>query len=61
MTDYGLIGGKLGHSFSKIIHNQIADYKYDLIELTSDELKDFLTEKEFKAVNVTIPYKQEVI
>ncbi len=61
MTEYGLIGEKLGHSFSKIIHNQIADYKYDLIELTSEGLKDFMTQKKFKAVNVTIPYKQEVI
>ena len=61
MTDYGLIGGKLGHSFSKIIHNQIADYNYDLVELTSEGLKNFMTNKEFKAVNVTLPYKQEVI
>ena len=61
MTDYGLIGGKLGHSFSKIIHNQIADYNYDLVELTSEGLKNFMTSKAFKAVNVTLPYKQEVI
>ena len=61
MIDYGLIGKKLGHSFSKIIHNQIADYKYDLIELTSDGLREFMTKKDFKAVNVTLPYKQEVI
>ena len=59
--DYGLIGGKLGHSFSKIIHNQIADYNYDLLELTQVGLVEFLTKKEFKAVNVTLPYKQEVI
>jgi len=61
MTQYGLIGGKLGHSFSKVIHNQIADYQYDLIELTSEELKDFMIKKDFKAVNVTLPYKQELI
>lgn len=59
--DYGLIGGKLGHSFSKIIHNQIADYNYDLLELTQTGLVEFLTKKEFKAVNVTLPYKQDVI
>ena len=35
---YGLIGEKLGHSFSKIIHEQLADYTYDLIPLTRDEL-----------------------
>lgn len=61
MTDYGLIGAKLGHSFSKIIHNQIADYEYDLIELTPEGLREFMTRKDFKAVNVTLPYKQEVI
>jgi len=61
LTQYGLIGGKLGHSFSKVIHNQIADYQYDLIELTSEELKDFMIKKDFKAVNVTLPYKQELI
>lgn len=61
MADYGLIGGKLGHSFSKIIHNQIAEYNYDLIELNQTGLKEFMTKKDFKAVNVTLPYKQEVI
>lgn len=61
MADYGLVGEKLGHSFSKTIHNQIADYNYELIELTPEGLKEFMTKKDFKAVNVTIPYKQEVI
>lgn len=61
MIDYGLIGEKLGHSFSKTIHNQIADYRYDLLELTQNGLKEFMSKKEFKAVNVTIPYKQQVI
>lgn len=61
MKRYGLIGAKLGHSFSKDIHGRIADYKYDLIELTSQGLKDFMTEKDFDAVNITLPYKQEVI
>lgn len=58
---YGLIGEKLGHSFSKEIHAQIADYKYDLCELTQDQVSDFLTRRDFKAVNVTIPYKETVI
>lgn len=58
---YGLIGEKLGHSFSKIIHEQLADYTYDLIPLTREELDTFLTEKEFSALNVTIPYKETVI
>ena len=58
---YGLIGEKLGHSFSKIIHEQLADYTYDLIPLTRDELDTFLREKQFAALNVTIPYKETVI
>ena len=58
---YGLIGEKLGHSFSKIIHEQLADYTYDLIPLTREELNIFMTEKQFSALNVTIPYKETVI
>ncbi len=58
---YGLIGEKLGHSFSKIIHEQLADYTYDLIPLTREELDIFMLEKQFSALNVTIPYKEAVI
>ena len=58
---YGLIGEKLGHSYSKGIHEQLADYTYNLIELTKEQLHEFLCEKKFHAVNVTIPYKQIVI
>lgn len=59
--DYGLIGEKLPHSFSKEIHEKIADYKYSLKELKSEELEGFILNKNFKAINVTIPYKQAVI
>lgn len=58
---YGLIGEQLTHSWSKIIHEQLADYNYDLIPLTQDEFYTFMKEKDFTAINVTIPYKQEVI
>lgn len=58
---YGLLGEKLGHSFSKVIHEQLADYTYDLIELPPDQLADFLRQKQFAAINVTIPYKEAVI
>lgn len=58
---YGLIGEKLGHSFSKTIHEQIADYTYDLIPLTNDEFHTFMRQRDFTAINVTIPYKKEVI
>ncbi len=58
---YGLIGGRLTHSYSKEIHEAIADYNYELKELAKDELAGFFAFKDFKAVNVTIPYKQDVI
>ena len=58
---YGLIGEKLGHSYSKEIHEAIADYNYEPKELAKDELAGFFGVKDFKAINVTIPYKQDVI
>lgn len=58
---YGLIGEKLGHSYSKIIHEKLADYTYDLIPLSREEFGPFMEKKEFNAINVTIPYKQAVI
>lgn len=58
---YGLIGEKLGHSFSKPIHEKIADYTYEIKEIARQELHKFMTDKEFCGINVTIPYKSEVI
>lgn len=59
--EYGLIGEHLGHSFSKDIHNLIGNYNYILKEIPKDELDAFMQAKDFKAINVTIPYKQDVI
>lgn len=59
--EYGLIGEKLGHSFSKTIHNLLGDYNYELLEIDKNSLSNFLKEKNFVGINVTIPYKQEVI
>jgi len=61
MNKYGCIGKKLTHSFSKEIHARLADYEYELIELTEEEIKPFFEQKAFAAINVTIPYKQTVI
>ncbi len=58
---YGLIGEKLSHSFSKEIHEALANYTYELCEISKDELASFLAKREFNAINVTIPYKKEVI
>ena len=59
--EYGLIGEKLGHSFSKDIHNLIGDYKYELKEIPREEVDSFMKAHDFKGINVTIPYKQTVI
>ena len=58
---YGLIGEKLGHSFSKEIHEKIEKYQYELKEISKDDIDDFLKSKDFLGINVTIPYKQTVI
>lgn len=60
--EYGLIGAKLGHSYSKIIHEAVCGYSYELHPLpTEEEAHAFMQAKAFKAINVTIPYKKLVI
>ena len=59
--DYGLIGERLPHSFSKEIHEKLGYYQYSLKELKREELRGFILNKNYKALNVTIPYKQDVI
>lgn len=59
--EYGLIGEKLSHSFSKTVHNELCDYDYELKELKREELDSFFKNADFKAINVTIPYKEDVI
>ncbi len=59
--DYGLIGEKLGHSFSAEIHPKITGKPYKLIELPKENVENFIKDREFKGINVTIPYKQTVM
>ena len=59
--EYGCIGEVLKHSFSKEIHNALAPYDYTLLELKREEVASFMKERSFKAINVTIPYKETVI
>ncbi len=59
--EYGLIGEKLSHSYSKIIHGRLGGYRYDLISLAPEELDAFMKARNFKGLNVTIPYKKAVI
>lgn len=59
--EYGLLGERLPHSFSKIIHEKIGLYNYELKELLPNSFEEFMKNKQFKGVNVTIPYKQKVM
>lgn len=58
---YGLLGEKLGHSFSPQIHKQLGDYEYRLFEVAPENLADFLHSGTFSGLNVTIPYKKTVL
>ncbi len=58
---YGLIGEKLGHSFSADIHSKIGDYEYRLCPMPPEKLGEFMTARDFRGINVTIPYKQAVM
>ena len=57
----GLLGRKLGHSYSPQIHKKLADYDYELFEKEPQELEAFLKSGSFTGPNVTIPYKKDVI
>ena len=57
----GLLGRKLGHSYSPQIHARLADYSYSLFEKEPEELEEFLKHGDFTGINVTVPYKKAVI
>ena len=57
----GLLGEKLGHSYSPQIHAELADYDYRLYEKAPDEVEDFVRHGDWHGLNVTIPYKKTVI
>lgn len=58
---FGLLGRKLGHSYSPIIHKRLGDYSYELYEREPDEIKDLIKRQDIRGLNVTIPYKEEVM
>jgi shikimate dehydrogenase len=61
MGRYGLIGEKLGHSFSPRIHALLGDYEYKLYPMPPEEVGPFMRDNELDAFNVTVPYKEAVI
>ncbi len=61
MISYGLCGRTLKHSYSKIIHEYLGNENYELLRLEKDELYELFESKNFNALNVTIPYKQDAL
>ena len=59
--EYGLIGERLGHSFSVPIHERLTGEGYGLQEIAPGKLEAFMRRKDFRGINVTIPYKQAVM
>ena len=59
--EYGLIGERLGHSYSPQIHRVFGDYDYQLYTMTPEQLRDTLRGRDFKGMNITIPYKKDVL
>ena len=61
MLKCGLLGRKLGHSYSPAIHSMLSDYSYELFEREPEQLEDFLLHGDWDGINVTIPYKKTVL
>ena len=58
---FGLLGRKLGHSYSPMIFDLMGGYRYDLFEREPEGIEDLLRNGDFDGINVTIPYKKEVL
>ena len=58
---FGLLGRKLGHSYSPMIFDLMGGYRYDLFEREPEGIEDLLKNGDFDGLNVTIPYKKEVL
>ena len=58
---FGLIGKTLKHSWSKLIHELLSDYSYELKELQLEEIEGFVSGASLDGFNITIPYKKDVM
>lgn len=56
----GLLGRRLGHSYSPQLHRFFGDDSYSLWEVEPQDLEDFLRKAPFHGLNVTTPYKRAV-
>ena len=59
--EYGLLGERLGHSFSPQIHRALAGYDYQLLPTPPEAVEDLFARRAFQGLNVTIPYKRTVM
>ena len=59
--EYGLLGERLGHSFSPQIHRDLAGYDYQLLPTPPEAVEDLFARRAFQGLNVTIPYKRTVM
>jgi len=58
---YGLIGENLSYSFSKLIHEKLGDYKYELFSFDNAQFENYMANKNFDGLNITVPYKKAVM
>ncbi len=58
---YGLLGRRLPHSLSPLIHTKTGALPYELFEIEPECVEEFFKKREFDGINVTIPYKKTVL
>ena len=66
MRKFGLLGKKLSHSLSPLLHEVFfeefgvkAEYKlYEVTETEIDNFKSYMLENSIEGVNITVPYKK---
>ena len=58
---YGVLGRKLGHSYTPAIYRALAGLRYERFEVEPEDLESFIRGDAWEGVNVTIPYKRAVI
>ena len=61
MKFYGLLGRHLSHSYSKMIHGELGCAGYEYKELEPEELGEFVKNTNIGGINVTIPYKKDIV
>lgn len=60
MKKYYLLGEKLSHSYSAVIHSFFG-LDYSLRELPPEKLSEFVKSRKFDGLNVTMPYKKSIV